>query len=90
MIGWRMKKCADSSFHDAFVSYEGPNSYFGHNEGKSPVSFFHEVAAWFPDMICIFYFVKNHKIAKISTTTKAREEISTDLGVVCKQRHSLG
>jgi hypothetical protein len=26
-----------------------------------------------------FYLVKNHKIAKNSTTTKAREKISTDL-----------
>jgi hypothetical protein len=31
------------------------------------------------DMFCNFYLVKNHKIAKNSTTTKAREKISTDL-----------
>jgi len=28
---------------------------------------------------CNFYLVKNHKIAKNSTTTKARENISADL-----------
>jgi hypothetical protein len=37
------------------------------------------VAAWFPDMFRNFYFEKNHKIAKNSTTTKAREKIVTDL-----------
>jgi hypothetical protein len=37
------------------------------------------VAAWFPDVFCSFYFVKNHKNANNSTTTKAREKISTDL-----------
>jgi hypothetical protein len=37
------------------------------------------VAAWFPDMHCKFYLVKNYTIAKISTTTKAREKISTGL-----------
>ncbi len=30
-------------------------------------------------MFCDFYLVKIHKIAKNSTTTKAREKISTDL-----------
>jgi len=38
-----------------------------------------QVAAWVPDMFCNFYFMKNHKIAKNSTTTKARDKISTDL-----------
>ncbi len=38
-----------------------------------------QVAAMFLDMFCIFYLVKNHKIAKNETTTKAREKISTDL-----------
>jgi hypothetical protein len=33
------------------------------------------VAAWVPDMLYAFYFVKNHKIAKNSTTPKAREKI---------------
>jgi hypothetical protein len=37
------------------------------------------VAALFLDMSCNFYLVKNHKIAQNSTTTKAREKISTDL-----------
>jgi hypothetical protein len=40
---------------------------------------FDQVAPMFPDMFCIFYLVKNHKIAKNETTTKAREKISTDL-----------
>jgi hypothetical protein len=48
------------------------------NEGESAASFCCQVAAWFPDMFCNFYFVKNHKIAKNSTTTKAKEK-STDL-----------
>jgi hypothetical protein len=37
------------------------------------------IAAWFPDMFCYFYLVKNSKIAKNSTATKAREKISTDI-----------
>jgi hypothetical protein len=37
------------------------------------------VAAWVPDMFCNFYLVKNYKIAKNSTTTKARAKIKTDL-----------
>jgi hypothetical protein len=36
-------------------------------------------AAWFPDMFCNIYRVKNKKIAKNSTATKAREKISTYL-----------
>ncbi len=32
-----------------------------------------------PDMFLNFYLVKNHKIAKNSIATKAREKISTDL-----------
>jgi len=36
-------------------------------------------AALFPDMFCNFYLGKNHKIAKNSTTTKARGKISTAL-----------
>ncbi len=46
---------------------------YSNNVGKSAASFCHPVAAWFPDMFCNFYFVKNHKIAKNSTTTKARQ-----------------
>jgi len=41
------------------------------NEGKSAASFYHWVVAWFPYMFCNFYLVKNHKIVKNSTTTKA-------------------
>ncbi len=37
------------------------------------------MAAWFPDMFCIFYLVKHHKIAKNSRTTKTREKIDTYL-----------
>jgi hypothetical protein len=37
------------------------------------------VAAWFPDVFCYFYLVKNRKIAKNSITTEAREKIITDL-----------
>jgi hypothetical protein len=37
------------------------------------------VAAWFPDLFCNFNLAKHHKIAKNSTTTKAREKICTDL-----------
>jgi hypothetical protein len=48
-------------------------------EGESAASFCCQVAAWVPDMFCNFYLVKNHKIAKNSTTAKVREKISTDL-----------
>jgi hypothetical protein len=49
------------------------------NEGKSAASFCRQAAAWFPDMFGNFYVVKNPEIAKNSTTTKAREKISTYL-----------
>ncbi len=49
------------------------------NEGESAASFCRQVAALLPDMFWSFYLVKNHKYAKNSTTTKAREKISTDL-----------
>jgi hypothetical protein len=49
------------------------------NEGESSASFCHQVAAWFPDMFCNMYVMKNHKIAKNLMTTKAREKISADL-----------
>jgi hypothetical protein len=35
------------------------------------------VAAWVPDIFGIFYFLKNHKIAK-NSTTKAHEKITTE------------
>ncbi len=40
------------------------------------------MAAWFPDVFCNFYRVKNHKIAKNATTTKARDKISTDFEIL--------
>jgi hypothetical protein len=40
------------------------------NEGKSAASFCHQVAAWAPDIFCNFYLLKNHKIAKNSSTVK--------------------
>jgi len=46
---------------------------------KSAASFCCQVAAWFPGMFCNFYLVKNYKIAKNSTTTKAREKINRDV-----------
>jgi hypothetical protein len=45
----------------------------------SAASFCHQVVAWFPDMFCNFYLVKNHQIANNSTTTKASKKISADL-----------
>ncbi len=50
-----------------------------YNEGISVAGFCCQVAAWFPDLFCYFYFLKNPKIVKNSTATKAREKISTDL-----------
>ena len=41
-------------------------------------SFYCQLAAWFPDMFCNFYVMKNYKIAENSTPTKARENISTE------------
>jgi hypothetical protein len=49
------------------------------NQGKYVASIYCQVPAWFPDMLRNFYLVKNHKIAKIPTTTKAREKISADM-----------
>ncbi len=36
----------------------------------------------FPDMFCNFYLVKNHKIAKTSEMTKAREKNEHGLGIL--------
>ncbi len=44
-------------------------------------SFCCQVAAWVPDMFCNFYLVKNHKIAKNSTTSKAREKNKYRFGI---------
>jgi len=35
--------------------------------------------SWDPDIFCNFYFLRNHKIADNSATTKATEKISADL-----------
>jgi hypothetical protein len=39
-----------------------------------PASFCHQVAARLQDMFCSFYLVKNHKIAKNTTSAKGREK----------------
>jgi hypothetical protein len=57
----------------------GKNTAAYFNDGKSAPSFCRQAAAWFPAMFCSFYFMKIHKIAKSSTTIKAREKINTDL-----------
>ncbi len=49
------------------------------NEGISVTNFCSQVAALFPGMFFNLNLVNNHKIVKNSTTTKAREKISTDL-----------
>jgi hypothetical protein len=49
------------------------------NEGKSATSFCHQVAALFLDMFYNLYLLKNHKIAKNSTTATTTEKISTYL-----------
>ncbi len=59
------------------------------NKGESAASFYHQVAALFPDMFCNYYLVTNHKIAKISTTTKAREKISTDFESLIFQKNDV-
>jgi len=51
-------------------------------EGKSAASFCHRVTAWFPDMFRNFCLVKNHKIAKNLTTTKAREKNKHRFGIL--------
>ncbi len=43
------------------------------NQDKSAARFCRQVAAWVPDMYCDFYLVKNDKIAKDATATRARE-----------------
>ncbi len=46
---------------------------------KSAAGFCRQAAVWVADRFCSFHLAKNHKIANISTTTKAREKISNDL-----------
>jgi hypothetical protein len=45
----------------------------------SAASFYRQVAAWFSDIFCNFYLVKNHIIANSATTTEAIEKIRPDL-----------
>jgi hypothetical protein len=40
------------------------------------------VGALFPDMFCNIYLVKNLKIAKNSTTAKAREKNKHSFGII--------
>jgi hypothetical protein len=49
-----------------------------HNYDKSAASFYPQVAAWVPDIVCNLYLVKYNKIANNSTTTEDREKMSTD------------
>jgi hypothetical protein len=49
------------------------------NEEESAASFCHQLAALLSDMFRNFYLVKSHKIAINSTSTEAREKITTDL-----------
>jgi hypothetical protein len=46
------------------------------NEGKSAVSFCHQVAAWVPNMFCNFYFVKRHKSAKTRQPLKLEKKLA--------------
>jgi hypothetical protein len=48
----------------------------------SAASLCRQVAAWVPDMFCNFYQVKNPKIAKDSTTTKAKEKYKRRFGIL--------
>ncbi len=50
--------------------------------GESAASLCSQVAAWFPDTFCNFYLVKNHKIAKNSTATKARAKNKHRFGIL--------
>jgi hypothetical protein len=47
-------------------------SYVTINEGKSAISFCHQVAALVPDMFYNFYLVKNHNIVNNSAINEAR------------------
>jgi len=68
------------SIRQSFDDFQSMLRQSQYKEGKSAASFCHQAIAWFPDMFSNFYLVKNHKIVKKnSTTTKAREKISTDL-----------
>ncbi len=48
------------------------NHNHAYKEGKSAASFCRQVAGLVRGTFCNFYLVKNHKIAKTSTTTAAQ------------------
>ncbi len=52
------------------------------NQDKSAASFCHQVVELGPDMFCDFYLVNIHKIANISTTTRAREKNKYRFGIL--------
>jgi hypothetical protein len=58
----------------------GYDQYFSvlQMRGNQLPVFCHQAAAQVPDRFCNFYLVKNQRIAKNTTTSKARENISTD------------
>jgi hypothetical protein len=63
---------------NSFQFISDPNPWVTNtvNEVKSAASFCCQVAAWFSNMFCNFYLMKNYKIAKNSTSTKARKKIT--------------
>jgi hypothetical protein len=75
--GWlgteQVKMCPFTFKKTNYIPYQ-PDS-----DRISAASFCCQVVAWFPDMFCNFYLAKNYEIVKNSTTTHAREKISTDL-----------
>jgi hypothetical protein len=53
---------------------------FGQQLGLISCQFLPQMAAWFPEMLCNFYLVKNYKIANnLVTTEEATGKISTYL-----------
>jgi hypothetical protein len=56
-----------------------PSLMFVSTKNVSAASFWRQVAAWFTTMFCNIYLVKNYKFSNNSTTTNAREKISTEL-----------
>jgi hypothetical protein len=55
---------------------------FWHKLCQLPGEIGSQVAAWFPDMFCNFYFVKKDKITKNSTATKASEKNKHRFGIL--------
>ncbi len=45
-----------------------------YNERKSTASFCHQVAAWYPDIFCNFYLLKNHNIEKTKQPLKPEKK----------------